>query len=1316
MPTVTDNFTVDNLATNYAVQTSEWAGGVSGGVFNYTGAYPTGYRRTAETYLSDHSSQATFKPAPAAVWDIAVRIRCSATSRQYYAGGVAPNDFGHNRYAIWKYTAGTYGVVAVHSTQVGLANDVVKLAAVGATLSLSVNGTVILTATDSDFSGGSPGWGGGAPTSPLAFIDDWTGDDGTSGGGGGGTKSDNFSADTITSGDWVAQTSELAGDISGGAWRITSASACGIRRVKETYTGDHFSQATVQPVTGIYDQEVRVRCQAGARTYYAAGCDPNDFGGTLYRIWKLVGTPSWAWTLLASHASQNMASGDVVRLTVSGSTLTLRVNGTDILSANDTTLTGGAPGLGGAASTSPQGAWDNWSGDDVAGTGGGPSGAPNPLLLPAAITSQHPLLTAYDALNVPAIVAGGTYFDPTTGVKVYKLTSAVFPLANTLGLSHDYAEGGAELSLPHTGTTRTAIVRNRDTLAWWALDFTPGVGVSNPRILPTALQPNIDIAFAFSQNTATPYHCYVGTADAVKKFDVRTMTEVVGSGFPIAEPASYPCWLQLSKNDEFLVYMLGANGPNVVGYDTASQTRKMGVGGPGGMFGTFTVNEPRVDRAGRYIAYAIGTGSGTPGDPTVVFWDFNTATFTWVAPRLPPNNAGGTGIPFGHVASLCRRFAGVQWDGSYPPPYWELDPSVPNSQVVLSGGTCSGIPLHCNGNWVQPTVGVDDQWYLMSQYGSLESAPPFDTVAWLFPGGILLSTSNGQRRALVHPYSVSNDYWRLTFAKFSTDGAYVMFNSDMHGTGRTDVFIAEVPTTLDTTPPSAPGTPSASAISSSQVNVTWGTATDDVGVTGYFVERQIGAGAFAVLAGMPINVLTFSDTTVSASTTYGYRIRARDAAGNLGAYSSTATVTTPAPSGDTTPPTAPGTLSATATSGSTVNVGWGAATDNIAVTGYYLERDSVELPGMPITVLTYNDTGLTPGSTHAYRVRARDAAGNRGPYSNTVSVVLPITADTTPPTNPGSIQASSGSSTTMSLWWYGSTDNVAVTGYSLERAMGAGSTAFAPVSGMPQTGTAYNDAGLLPSTLYRYRVRATDAAGNWSGYSPITDATTQPATDSTPPTAPGPLTAVAMSSAQVNLNWGAATDNVAVTGYFIERNSVELPGMPMNVLSYSDFGLSPSTPYTYRVRAVDGAGNRGPYGNNASATTAPIAPGGGATQVWPTSLPSVFQAQPGAVETAPDMMLETQMDAGPPKARRRFTAAPRPVTGTLVLTQAQRATLDSFYVNTLQGGVLPFEWTHPMTGAIVVYRFVKQNGLKYRMDQPAGVNLIYADLQLRIMP
>src|SRR6266550_507053 len=87
-------------------------------------------------------------------------------------------------------------------------------------------------------------------------------------------------------------------------------------------------------------------------------------------------------------------------------------------------------------------------------------GTPDPTLLPVATTLQAPLTAAYDALNVPAIAAGGSYLDPTTGVKVFKVTSATFPTTSA-NWGHDYAEGGGEVSLPYSGATRAVLVHGR---------------------------------------------------------------------------------------------------------------------------------------------------------------------------------------------------------------------------------------------------------------------------------------------------------------------------------------------------------------------------------------------------------------------------------------------------------------------------------------------------------------------------------------------------------------------------------------------------------------------------------------------------------------------------------------------------------------------------------------------------------------------------------------------------------------------------------------------------------------------------------------
>jgi chitodextrinase len=89
--------------------------------------------------------------------------------------------------------------------------------------------------------------------------------------------------------------------------------------------------------------------------------------------------------------------------------------------------------------------------------------------------------------------------------------------------------------------------------------------------------------------------------------------------------------------------------------------------------------------------------------------------------------------------------------------------------------------------------------------------------------------------------------------------------------------------------------------------------------------------------------------------------------------------------------------------------------------------------------------------------------------------------------------------------------------------------------------------------------------------------------DTTAPTAPTGLAASAASSSQINLSWNASSDNVGVTGYDVYRGGSFLKSVTGT--STSDTGLSPSTTYSYTVRAKDAAGNQSSNSNTASATT-----------------------------------------------------------------------------------------------------------------------------------
>jgi fibronectin type 3 domain-containing protein len=271
----------------------------------------------------------------------------------------------------------------------------------------------------------------------------------------------------------------------------------------------------------------------------------------------------------------------------------------------------------------------------------------------------------------------------------------------------------------------------------------------------------------------------------------------------------------------------------------------------------------------------------------------------------------------------------------------------------------------------------------------------------------------------------------------------------------------------DAVPPSAPGGLTVRAGSTSNV-LTWTAATDNIGVSAYDVYRN---GTYLATAGP--NATGYADKTATAGAGYTYQVAARDLAGNT----TRASVNVNGGSADTSPPTAPASLTATATGPTTVALSWQASTDNVGVTGYTVYRGTTAIAAVSGSTTSYTDSGLTPGSAYSYTVTASDGAGNVSPPSNQASATTQ--ADTTPPSPPGTPSATSVTSTQVSLSWAASTDDVGVVGYRVVR----NGTVIATVSG-----TTYTDTTVSPGTTYSYQIVAFDAVGNTasSGTLPVT--------------------------------------------------------------------------------------------------------------------------------------------------------------------------------------------------------------------------------------
>ena len=122
---------------------------------------------------------------------------------------------------------------------------------------------------------------------------------------------------------------------------------------------------------------------------------------------------------------------------------------------------------------------------------------------------------------------------------------------------------------------------------------------------------------------------------------------------------------------------------------------------------------------------------------------------------------------------------------------------------------------------------------------------------------------------------------------------------------------------------------------------------------------------------------------------------------------------------------------------------------------------------------------------------------------------------------------------------------------------------------------------VAPLATTTYKLTATNAGG-------VTTATTTITVnqlDSQAPTAPIIIGATAKSSVQIDLNWTASTDNIGVAGYQVYRNNSIVATLGGTVTTYSDYGVSPNTTYTYQVKAYDAATNFSNFSNPSIVST-----------------------------------------------------------------------------------------------------------------------------------
>jgi len=375
--------------------------------------------------------------------------------------------------------------------------------------------------------------------------------------------------------------------------------------------------------------------------------------------------------------------------------------------------------------------------------------------------------------------------------------------------------------------------------------------------------------------------------------------------------------------------------------------------------GTYTLlsNSPFAGGYGNSSVYQAGSGA----------WVFATGSMAW---NWALDNYGEPNLLDARIqkttANVLDRFV----SGSVT-----VDNQAPTGSVVINGGAAA-----TNSRTVTLTLAATDDAGAVSQMRFSNSTTGFSAAeAYATTKTWTLAASNRSKTVYVQFRDAAGN-WSGSFS---------------------DTIV------YDTTTPTISAV-AAGGVTSGSATITWTTSEPATSRVEYGPTT-----AYGTLTPLDSNLVTAHSVTLTGlnpQTTYDYRARSADAAGNE-RVGLNATFTTPAVPPDTTPPSKPTNVAATAVSASQINLTWSASTDDVAVTGYRVFRGGTQIA--TVNALSYSSVGLSPNTTYTYTVAAYDARNNVSPQSAPASATTPggTTAPTVSVTSPAGGATVSGTIT-----------------------------------------------------------------------------------------------------------------------------------------------------------------------------------------------------------------------------------------------------------------------------------------------------------------
>jgi len=386
----------------------------------------------------------------------------------------------------------------------------------------------------------------------------------------------------------------------------------------------------------------------------------------------------------------------------------------------------------------------------------------------------------------------------------------------------------------------------------------------------------------------------------------------------------------------------------------------------------------------------------------------------------------------------------------------------------------------------------------------------------------------------------------------------------------------------DVTPPGISNL-STSTVTISSINISWTTdepATTQVlysidnslsnlqGVTGYATSHQV------TLVGL------------SANTTYKFKVKSCDASNNC-SLSATSTFTT-SPQ-DTTPPTISNVTSTNITYNS-ATISWttNEPSDSFVEYGTSTPLTGGSMFGQKDSTTTHIVvlTNLQSSTTYYFKVHSEDNSGNEGVSSEFSFKTLPSPpqGDTTPP-NISNVTTTNIQYNTATISWQTDEPSSSYVEFGL-------STSYGRIYGIDNSTTSHTVSlpkDLTPDSIYHFRVRSRDAAGNEAISQDFTFQTAPDPNDTQPPTITfDPATDISdPQPTSITIVWTTNEDANSYIDYSTDKSYSLSQGSPAMTTSHSVtlVGLNPSTQYYFRIRSVDPSGNEAVDDNNGQGYT-----------------------------------------------------------------------------------------------------------------------------------